>query len=332
MLHDIALFFAKLSLCRLFCVIYYIELTMHQTLLCLMIFLYMYILFVVKSIVFFVSTFKWQPSMQCKSMSLHFFRLCVSYVLTTYANIIYVEGEIYAINLIKLSGDVHPNPGPREISLCHSNIRGMVINSADNPMYKLEELYSNVCIEQQVDFIFITETHLTNNTESSDLPFPPSEYTMYRRDRPTRGGGVCILATNKLVHRVLIDLSHPDLENIWIEVKVENKIFLFGVIYRPPNPDNEVVDIFMDNLSQNITDIFKRKSDSIFLLGDFNDRCILWDSDHNTSDFKNKLRDFVASCGLFQIINEPTRITTHCTHLLDLILTDSPGYVERSHV
>ena len=234
--------------------------------------------------------------------------------------------------LLLTCGDVNPNPGPHSVSISHSNIRGLVVSSDENPMYKAEELYSDLCVEKQVDFICITESHLSDKIDSSELPIPPSEYSLYRRDRVGRGGGVCVLASSKFVHREVIELSHPNMENLWIEVNVDSKIILIGVLYRSPNSNVGDVELFLENLSDNLNDVQLRRPDSIFLLGDFNDRCVKWESDHDTSDFKNKLRDFVSSRGLFQLIDEPTRITSQCAHLLDLIITDAPGYIESSRV
>ena len=61
---------------------------------------------------------------------------------------------------------------------------------------------------------------------------------------------------------------------------------------------------------------------SITILGDFNDRCIEWDSDHTTSELGNRLKNLIQNSLFFQLINNPTR--DH--HLLDLLLTDSPNY------
>ena len=46
----------------------------------------------------------------------------------------------------------------------------------------------------------------------------------------------------------------------------------------------------------------------------------------------NKLHDLVYGNNLFQIIDQPTCITTHtCSAtILDLIITDSPGYIQDS--
>ena len=234
--------------------------------------------------------------------------------------------------LLLMSGDVHPNPGPLSLSICHTNIRGLVIKTADDPMYKADEIYSSLCIDKLNDFICITESHLDHTIDSADLPFPADGYVLYRRDRQSRGGGVCILASTRLPHSRIDNLTHPGLENIWVEIVIGKRKVMLGVLYRRPNQSVHDCESFIDNLQENLSQVVARKPDSIFLLGDLNDRCTTWNSDHAHSELKNNLLNLVLNNDLTQIIDEPTRITSHSATLLDLIITDSPGYVSNSGV
>ena len=63
------------------------------------------------------------------------------------------------------------------------------------------------------------------------------------------------------------------------------------------------------------------------ITGDFNDKCVTWTDDHTESELSNKLVDLINTCNLHQIIDEPTRITANSASLLDIIITDSPGYI-----
>ena len=58
------------------------------------------------------------------------------------------------------------------------------------------------------------------------------------------------------------------------------------------------------------------------LLGDFNDRCTNWTSDHRDSELGLKLVNLFESYSLSQLINAPTR----GDNLLDLLATDAPAY------
>ena len=66
---------------------------------------------------------------------------------------------------------------------------------------------------------------------------------------------------------------------------------------------------------------------SLFIFGDFNDRCLEWESDHSHSELKLKLFDLILQNDLHQLINEYTHITYNSAYLLDLAITDSPARV-----
>ena len=63
----------------------------------------------------------------------------------------------------------------------------------------------------------------------------------------------------------------------------------------------------------------------VLLFGDFNTDFVMGENLPNR-DFGSCLYTWMECNGLFQVINEPTRITAHSATLLDLIITNSPGY------
>ena len=69
------------------------------------------------------------------------------------------------------------------------------------------------------------------------------------------------------------------------------------------------------------------------ILGDFNNNVINNNGqDANTSDLYAKLNCFLAGNGLVQLIHEPTRVTNHSSTVLDLIITNSPGWFTNSGI
>jgi hypothetical protein len=71
---------------------------------------------------------------------------------------------------------------------------------------------------------------------------------------------------------------------------------------------------------------------SIFILGDFNDRCITWDDSHNNSELGKRFYNCLEENLLFQLIKEPTYLAENYCSLLDLVITDSPGFIMNSGV
>ena len=74
----------------------------------------------------------------------------------------------------------------------------------------------------------------------------------------------------------------------------------------------------LDSLSS----ISGKTNQSVVLMGDFNDRCTSWDSDHSESELGRRFVNLIDSLNMFQLIRSPTRNA----NLLDLLITDSPGY------
>ena len=234
------------------------------------------------------------------------------------------------VNLLKLAGDIHPNPGPNtNISLCHINIHSM-FGQGLTKHSKLDEIHSTLCVQEQYDIIAVTETWLDGSI--SDECIELLDYQVFRKDRNRHGGGVLAYTHNSLAVTQRLDIENNNTEVLWLEVHAQNKMFLVAVCYRPPGMNEEACSNFIENLQEMLDVARINNPDSIFLIGDFNDRCQDWDSPHNDSELKQKLYDWVTTNNMFQIIADPTYYTTHSANILDLCITDSPGFITDSGV
>ena len=81
------------------------------------------------------------------------------------------------------------------------------------------------------DIIAITETWLSNNIFDNEIL--PINYTIYRNDRGSRGGGVLFAVRDSIISKVLP--SPTNVEMLTVEVEVLQK-FVMSVVYLPPNP------------------------------------------------------------------------------------------------
>ena len=85
-----------------------------------------------------------------------------------------------------------------------------------------------------------------------------------------RGGRVGIYISNKHLCKIRDDLvkrydcSHY--ESIFIEIKLSNKTFIIGYVYKPPNTN---IDSFNDELLNILSSISREKKHSI-IMGNFN--------------------------------------------------------------
>ncbi len=82
------------------------------------------------------------------------------------------------------------------------------------------------------------------DTSVTDQELHVEGYSLVRKDRDRKGGGVCLYISDKIPHNVREDLQHTKLEGIWIELYLpKTKPILVGVCYRPPK-DEALLDNF----------------------------------------------------------------------------------------
>ena len=85
------------------------------------------------------------------------------------------------------------------------------------------------------------ETFLSKTDEDTIVNI--NGFTIERKDRDScpdietnKGGGILIYLRDKLEYVRRHDLESPDLESIWIEIKIKHtKSFLVCSVYRPPS-------------------------------------------------------------------------------------------------
>jgi hypothetical protein len=232
--------------------------------------------------------------------------------------------------LLLRSGDVHPNPGPtyesKSISICHANVQSLFLKSETYKRRKIDEIEKILVNDQHFDIICLSETWL--NDQITDDQVDINDYKIHRKDRSDhRACGAGMYVTLSIPHRRAKELEFPHTDLLWVELRLNHKKILVGSCYRPPGQTQEEVASFMSDLEDSLELAFQQKPESVFLLGDLNDTCTVWDSDHHNSELGLKLYDYINSHDLHQLISTPTHILPHSANILDLIITDSPGYV-----
>ena len=121
-----------------------------------------------------------------------------------------------------LSNDLDLNPGPNSLILCggaatgkHNNFRISTFN-ARSIVNKRLDLQTHVAIGK-LDVKAITETWL--NDSVNDLEILPATFTVHRKDRGGRGGGVLFAARSDIWCFRRMDLE-TDCELLWCEVLI----------------------------------------------------------------------------------------------------------------
>ncbi len=127
----------------------------------------------------------------------------------------------------------------------------------------------------------------------SDLDIHLDGYTVFRRDRNRHGGGVLIYVDEHLPVKRVSELEFERTESIWVEIQFSRNKFLIGAYYRPPGGSQEQVAQFMSDLQRSIDVAYtSNHPKGLVLLGNFNDKCQYFDSNHTGSELCNKLLNF----------------------------------------
>ena len=170
-----------------------------------------------------------------------------------------------------------------------------------------------VMINQPLDILAINESKLDDN--DSDNMLSLHGYTLVRRDRNKKGGGVCVYLRDSLSFKRLYEFEEQNLELIALEIQKPNsKPFLFTAWYRPPKLDSQCFKYFELFLEK-----VEPKYKEIYILGDLNCNFLSNPLEYHTS----QLMDVLISFQMNQVLTEPTRVTHTSKTLIDVVITNS---------
>ena len=215
----------------------------------------------------------------------------------------------------------HPKRDP------YSGLTHLVINFQSLWNKRVE--LSNLAIETRSDIIIGTETWLipesqTGGHKDSELLLP--EYDIFRRDRPSTGGGV-LIAVKKDLECIELTKS-KDTETIFCTIKRKGKRpLIIGSVYRAPNLD---LDTCTKIASETYNIVDKNRNAVFWIGGDFNLPDINWKNQDITGNrypqLINKIfLEMAQDLGLTQVIDVPTRGTS----FLDLLFSNKPDLVKK---
>ena len=132
-------------------------------------------------------------------------------------------------------------------------------------------------------------------------------YSILRNDRNRHGGGVCLYVRNGL-NFDLKRIPTPSVECLFIDILFPNtRPITFGVCYRPPS-DNS----FLTNF-QSVCDSLDNSNET-YIMGDLN-ICT-----RQKSSLSKSYLELLQSYSFKQLIQEPTRITTESSSIIDVLL------------
>ena len=157
--------------------------------------------------------------------------------------------------------------------------------------------------------IGVTETWLSPCIYDNEIL--PSQYTIFRQDRSSRGGGV-LLAISKSISASPVS-SPPDLEAVSVVCDL-NEPLTFCVVYVPPN----ATDRYHSCLRNYLTHLVSISINVIFM-GDFNYSDVSWDRLDGCTQASHLFCDLLFDLNLHQLVNVPTHVQGNT---LDLVVTN----------
>ena len=240
--------------------------------------------------------------------------------------------------LIKLSSDVHPNPGPPSgnkdfssgfLSFCNWNLNTL----SKDEFYRISLLEAHNTL-YKYDIISLCETSLSDDITVPENALPGYIYHPLNNPDGSRNGGVGIFYKDSLPLRIREDLSFD--ECLVTELIFGHKKIFFTVFYRNPKHGASSIGFtdFLSNFKNLYDGIIQEKPYAMFFTGDANGHTQTWYPEGDTNDEGVKLDELFSDLNLNQIINEPTHFfRDDCTpSCIDIILTDQPNLVMSSGV
>jgi len=144
-----------------------------------------------------------------------------------------------------------------------------------------------------------------------------AEYTVFRKDRLRRGGGVAIFVRADILAE-LVPIDSINVDIVAVDLTFDTHKIRIITCYRPPYYTNEDV-AYLDSLVTALSKLCLSSQQNI-VLGDFNLPNIDWFHYLAPSEVcHDKFLSFVDNAGLQQCVNAPT----HANNVLDLVLTDN---------
>ena len=141
-------------------------------------------------------------------------------------------------------------------------------------------------------------------------------YKFIHVDTHKNAGGVGLYMKNCIDFIILnkLQIKNCDFEILWIEIKLKNKKYAVGVIYRHPDPNFKTFSEKLFGILHELND----KKYTYFVCGDFNINLMHYSKVKCVTDYVDTLHSL--SCKF--LVDKPTTITKYSTTLIDQIYTN----------
>lgn len=195
----------------------------------------------------------------------------------------------------------------KQLKFAHLNLRSIFTNF---------DVLKEYIISENVDIFAMSETWLNPEVDYDYINIP--NYVLVTTDRQGRGGGAGFFIRNTINYKILLSEISDALEHVWISITYSGKHVIFGALYRPPKSNVlQSLDLLNNAMSHLVP-----TSDNIIFAGDFNLN-LLRPNYSGVDHFNN----FLESFNLTQLVNEPTRVTSQSSTLIDILVASDKDLI-----
>ena len=261
------------------------------------------------------------------AQNIRFLHLSLFHSLYFISVLLYVHYVWLYSLVIKLSGDIEENPGPKAnscdcLSICHWNLNSICAHN----FIKLSLLRAYISINK-IDIICLSKTYLDSSIPSDDDNLELPGCNLVDTDNPTntKRGSVNSLPLK------LIDIQFLN-ERINFEIRIGGKLCRFLCLYRSPSQTQYTFETFFDNFQLTLDAIINKNSILIDALADFNGKTTNWFKNNISSYEGLKIDTITSQFGLQQLINELTHLKATSFSCIDLIFTSQPNLAMESGI
>ena len=223
--------------------------------------------------------------------------------------------KYYSVHDFHSDNEINNYTSSDAFSMLHCNTSSISAN--------FDALNQLLCdLNHSFSIIGLSETKLKVDKENlSNISL--RGYTFLSNPSLTNAGGVGLYVKNNLNFNLREDLNSintVEFESIWIEVEMNNKNLICGVIYRhPSNSNNEAFLNYLNSTAEKIN----KENKHCAVMGDFNFDLLNWENHSDTEEFFNLLGSYY----FLPHILQPTRITDHSATLIDNIFFNSAQHL-----
>ncbi|MCG8048091.1 MAG: hypothetical protein JAY66_20795 [Candidatus Thiodiazotropha taylori] len=226
----------------------------------------------------------------------------------------------------RLSGSSADHTTSKHTNLRHATLKVLNINARSIISQDKLDQFHAMLDQLRPDIVTCTESWLTSDIHNAEIIPDHLGYTMFRRDRGSRGGGVFILVRDQFI-ATRVHEWETKCEIVWIKLQLAGSVPLHIAAYYKPNESDP---LSFEEFKKSVAMVNSHKG-HIWILGDFNYPKFTWTDNTPTispdckypsqyEDFVELLDDF----SLSQMVTRPTRYE----NILDLFLIDNPTLVK----